>query len=163
MTDYPREKQPARTRIPEASYLPAREEPLPEASPGIVSFLSNMERKGKWQFPRRVRALAVLGNIELDLREAEVGLGVSIIEVVSVLGNIDIIVPPEIAVECEGDALIGSFSVHYDKRVGRAVANPERTVRITGNAYLASVNVKVKGPNKSMLARLGRTFDADRR
>ena len=163
MPDYQSEQQRNKSMMPESSYIPAREESLPEASPGVVSFLSNMERKGKWQFPRRMRALAVLGNIELDLREAEVGLGVSIIEVVSVLGNIDIIVPPEIAVECDGDALIGSFSVHYDKRVGRAVANPERTIRISGNAYLASVTVKIKGPNKSMLARLGRTFDADRR
>jgi len=37
---------------------------------GVVSFLSSNEREGRWQLPRRYRALAVLGNVELDLRRA---------------------------------------------------------------------------------------------
>ena len=37
---------------------------------GVVSFLSSTEREGPWELPRRFRALAVLGNIELDLRGA---------------------------------------------------------------------------------------------
>ena len=55
-------------------------EELVRATPamsGVVSFLSSTERKGRWQLPRRFSALAVMGNVELDLREAEVGFGVS--------------------------------------------------------------------------------------
>jgi predicted membrane protein len=110
-----------------------------------------------------MRALAVLGNIELDLREAEIGFGVSVIEAVSVLGNIEVTVPPEVAVECEGDALLGNFTVQYEGRVNTGLANRDRTIRITGNAYLASVTIKVKGPDEDMLARLGRTFGRNRR
>jgi cell wall-active antibiotic response 4TMS protein YvqF len=125
-------------------------------STGIVSFLSNNERSGRWQLPRRMRALAVLGNVEIDLREAEVGPGVSVIEAVAVLGNIEVTVPPDIAVECDGDALLGSFTLQYEGRVNTAIANRERIVRLTGNAYVASVTVRVKGPDEPVLARVGR-------
>ena len=158
MPDYESEKQQTRTTIPEASYVPAREDQPLDPSSGLVSFLSSTERQGPWHLPRRMRALAVLGNIELDLREAEVGYGVSVIEAVSVLGNIEITVPPEIAIECEGDALLGNFSVEYKGKVNTAAANRDRTIRITGNAYLASVTVRVKGPDKPIMARLGSTF-----
>src|SRR4051794_27815053 len=56
---------------------------------GVVSFLSSNERQGRWELPRHFRALAVLGNVELDLREANVGYGLSVIEAVAVMGNIE--------------------------------------------------------------------------
>jgi len=130
---------------------------------GVVAFLSSSEREGIWELPRHLRALAVLGNVELDLRNAIVGVGVSVIEAVAVLGNVEITVPPEIAVECDGDALLGSFTLQYEGRVNTAVASRERAVRVTGTAYLASVTVRVKGPDEDMLTRLGRNLVAKRR
>src|SRR5436305_12056773 len=110
---------------------------------GVVSFLSNTERQGPWQLPRRFRALAVLGNVELDLRGAEVGYGLSEIEAVAVLGNVEITVPPDIAVECDGDSFIGSFVLKYDGRVRPSMASRDRIVRVTGSAYAGSVTVSV--------------------
>src|SRR5438045_6233004 len=95
--------------------------PISSSISGVVSFLSSNERKGRWQLPRRFRALAVLGNVELALREAEIGYGLSVIEAVAVLGNIEITVPPDVAVECDGDGLLGSFALKYRRR-----ANPSR-------------------------------------
>ncbi|HUQ99539.1 MAG TPA: LiaF domain-containing protein [Gemmatimonadaceae bacterium] len=164
MPDYQDEKQRAETRIPSASYVPAREDyPAADPATGIVSFLSSTERDGHFRVPRRMRIVAVMGNVELDLREAEIGLGVSVIEAVSVMGNIEITVPPDVAIECEGDALLGTFSVEYKGKVNTAAASRDKTIRITGNAYLASVTVRVKGPDEAMLARLGRTFGRHRR
>ena len=105
----------------------------------------------------------MLGNVELDLRDADIESGVSVIEAVGVMGNIEVTVPPEVAVECDGDALLGNFTLQYAGRINTGLANSDRTVRITGNAYLASVTVKVKGPDEPILARLGRTFGRDRR
>ena len=121
---------------------------------GVVSFLSSNEREGRWELPRNFRALAVLGNVELDLREAVIGIGVSLIEAVAVMGNIEIIVPPDVAVESEGDSLLGSFVVKYQGGVSPSAATGLRTVRITGTAYAASVEINVKGPDEGMLARL---------
>ena len=125
---------------------------------GVVSFLSSTQREGRWQLPRRFRALAVLGNIELDLRDAEVGYGVSVIEAVAVMGNIEITIPPEIAVECDGDSLMGTFTLKYKGRANPSAASRDRVVRVVGTAYAGSVAVNVKGPDEAMLAKLGRNL-----
>jgi hypothetical protein len=128
------------------------------AMSGVVSFLSSTEREGRWQLPRRFRALAVMGNVELDLREAEVGFGVSVIEAVAFMGNIEITIPPEIAVECDGDSLMGTFTLKYRGGANAAAASRERTVRVVGSAYAGSVSVNVKGPDEAMLAKIGRNL-----
>src|SRR3954464_9055445 len=101
----------------DAQYNPASYALAPETSRGgVVSFLSSTEREGRWQLPRRFRALAVLGNVELDLRQADVGYGMSVIEAVAVLGNVEIKVSPDVTVECDGDSFMGSFTLKYEGR-----------------------------------------------
>jgi Cell wall-active antibiotics response 4TMS YvqF len=121
---------------------------------GVVSFLSSNEREGRWPLPRLFRALAVLGNVELDLRDAEIGYGLSVIEAVAVLGNVEIKVPPDVAVDCDGDSFMGSFTVKYEGRASPAMANRERMLRVTGSAYAGAVTVMVKGPDEDFFARI---------
>jgi hypothetical protein len=149
-------------RLTNPSLEPAREYPAgemtrPHSHAGVVSFLSSNEKKGRWEMPRHFRALAVLGSVELDLREAEVGYGLSVIEAVTVMGNIELTIPPHITVECDGDSLLGTFTLKY---VGTSPtqASPDRVIRITGTAYIGAVSVTVKGPGRKMLERLARRF-----
>src|SRR5213082_1926143 len=147
---------------------PGRSGPQSEAAPlvpeqrrtmaGVVSFLSSNERQGPWELPRRFRALAVLGNVELDLRGAEIGYGLSVIEAVAVMGNVEITVPPEIAVECDGDSFLGTFTLKYQGRASPSMASRERTVRVTGSAYAGAVTVNVKPLGDSSLKRFSRNF-----
>jgi len=132
--------------------------PTSRSMSGVVSFLSSTERQGPWELPRRFRALAVLGNVELDLRRAEVGYGLSEIEAVAVLGNVEITVPPDIAVECDGDSFMGSFVLKYDRRASPSMASRDRIVRVSGSAYAGSVTINVKGPDEDVMKRLGRTL-----
>jgi cell wall-active antibiotic response 4TMS protein YvqF len=138
-----------------AQYNPAAYPLAPETSRGgVVSFLSSNEREGRWELPRHFRALAVLGNVELDLRDATIGIGVSFIEAVAVMGNIEITVPPDVAVESDGDSLLGSFVVKYKSGATPGATTGLKTLRITGTAYASSVEITVKGPDQGMLARL---------
>ena len=121
---------------------------------GVVSFLSSNEREGRWQLPRRFRALAVLGNVELDLREAEIGYGLSLIEAVAVLGNVEIKVSPDVAVECDGDSFMGTFTLKYEGRASPSMATRDKIVRVTGSAYAGSVTVMVKGPDEDFFSRI---------
>ena len=124
---------------------------------GVVSFLSSTEREGRWELPRRFRALAVMGNVELDLRAADVGYGLSVIEAVAVMGNVEITVPPEIAVECDGDSFLGTFTLKCHGRASPSLASRERTLRVTGSAYAGAVTVSVRGPDDvNVLKRLRR-------
>jgi len=137
------------------------EEP-PTHIAGVVGFLSSTEREGRWLMPRHLRALAVLGSVELDLRDALIEVGVSVIEVAAVLGSVKITVPPEIAIECNGDAFLGNFTLKYKGRVNTAIASRERTIRVMGTAYGASVSVIVQGPEEDVFTRLGRNFGLTR-
>ena len=130
---------------------PARAQPTivaPELVPerrGSVAVLSNVNRTGDWVLPRLFRAAAILGNIEIDLTRARVGPGTSHIEIATFLGNVTVVVPPELRVECEVDPLVGSFEVTHD---ARSTTSPDApVVRITGTVVLASVEVKVVDPN----------------
>lgn len=133
----------------------------PQSTSGVVSFLSSNEREGRWHLPRRFRALAVMGSVELDLRTAEIGYGLSVIEAVAVMGNIEITISPDITVESDGDGLLGSFVLKYDGRANPALASRDKVIRVTGTAYLSAVTIRVKGPDEKLLARLGRTLGFD--
>ena len=96
------------------------------------------------------------------MRAAEIGYGLSVIEAVAVMGNIEIMVSPDIAVECDGDSLLGSFVLKYDGRANPAAASRDKVVSITGTAYAGAVTVTVKGPDEKFLAMIGRNFGIGR-
>jgi len=149
-----------------ASYgaLPPHGDPATygSSSAGVVSFLSSTERQGRWPLPRQFRALAVMGSVELDLREAEIGYGLSVIEAVAVMGNIEITIPPHITVECDGDSLLGTFTLKYAGKASPTQASRDRVIRVSGTAYAGAVTVAVKGPDEKMLQKLARTFGMER-
>ena len=64
-----------------------------------------------------------------------IGLGVSFIEAVAVMGNIEITVPPDVAVESDGDAVLGSFVV-------AAGAVPRRSPRLRDHRWYGSSGMR---------------------
>ena len=112
---------------------------------GTVSFLSSVKREGDWILPRNYRALTVMGSLELDLTRARIGSGTTLIELVSVMGSVSVVVPPDLRLECEGDPFVGSFEV---TRNTPSTTSPDAPlVRIKGSAVLGSVEIKVIDPN----------------
>ena len=163
MSEYDPEDYRATDRsLERASTYTADELARSRSAAGVVSFLSSNERKGRWEMPRQFRALAVLGNVQLDLREAEIGYGLSVVEAVAVMGSIDVTIPPHITVECDGDSLLGTFTLKYEGKASPSAASRDRVIRITGTAYAGAVTVTVKGPDERMLDRLARTFGMER-
>jgi adenylate cyclase len=84
----------------------------------VFSILSSNRRTGVWRVPRRLQAVAVMGSLELDLRGAEFEPGVTEIDVLNVMGSVEIIVPTGIAVECDGIGVLGNFdstNVHAER------------------------------------------------
>jgi hypothetical protein len=108
-------------------------------SPDALAVLGNLQRSGAWRLEGGSRAVAVLGNIELDLRDVALPPGVTELTCRAVFGNIEITVPPNLAVECVGAGILGSFSsVHRipaEGEGGRAV------LRILGSAVFGNVEV----------------------
>ena len=85
-----------------------------------------------------------MGNAELDLTSARMGQGTSQIEIRCVLANVEITVPHDIRVLCDGDGMVGSFDVVRVGDTRHAADAP--TLRISGTAYAGNVTVKIVGP-----------------
>jgi hypothetical protein len=133
--------------------LPAREQPPARGRPGsegrgIVSIFGDNRKTGRWIVPERFRVFSVFGSAKVDLREAVLQYPVTVIEALAVCADIQILVPPGVIVECDGDALLGAFTVSENKRSKRTAPRPldGPVVRVEGSAYLASVTVKVRPP-----------------
>lgn len=138
-TPYPVDQrgQPARlARIVPENMIPERT--------GVTVWWSNIIREGEWLFPRNFRAFTFMGNVELDLTSARMGAGVSEIEIRCILANVEITVPPDIRVLCDGDGIVGNFEV---LRIGEAPPPPDDapTLKVSGTAYAGSVTVKIMG------------------
>lgn len=131
---------------------------------GLVSIFSENKKQGRWELPRHMRVLAIFGSAEVDLRDAVIGPGVSVIEALTIFGNIEIIVPPEINVECDGDAFLGEFTMRRSKRGPASVPAPlgAPVVQVIGDAFVATVAVHVKAPRETTtMRRLARKFGLD--
>ncbi len=112
-----------------------------------VSVLGSSKRSGRWIPARKTLAIGVLGGHSFDFREALLGPGVTDLNVLAVLGGIEIIVPPDMAVEVDGMGLLGSFQHKTDVPLR---ANPDLpTLRVRGLAVLGGVEVKVRHPGET--------------
>ncbi len=135
--------------------VPGQELPTTPAR-GIVSFFSENRKEGRWAVPRHLRVVSVFASVKVDLREAVLQHRESVIEAMAVLAEVQIIVPPDVIVECDGDAFMGAFTLSDGKRKGAVTAAPPPgapIVRVIGSAYLGNVTVKVRPSKSSVLAR----------
>lgn len=112
-----------------------------------VSVWGGRTRTGRWTPPRRHRAVAVQGGIELDYREARLEAGVYDLRAVAVMGAVEVIVPPGLHVEVGGTAILGSF----EHEGGQGAPGPDAPViRIGGFALMGSVEVVVEEPGRPL-------------
>lgn len=131
-------------------------------TPVVVALMGGNSRGGRWRPSERVVAVAVMGGVELDFREAIMEPGVTEVVVLALMGGVEIIVPPEIEVHTGGLAVMGGVE-HKDDRpadsptrslpgaleraqrsAGHSVAGePGRTARGQGTEAAATVGLEV--------------------
>jgi hypothetical protein len=105
---------------------------------GTVAILSNARRDADWILPRLFRVFTFWGNTELDLTNVLLGPGTSVIEIRCIMGNVEITVPPDLRVESEVDAVLGSAGT---ARAASTSSPDALTVRI-GTTFLGSIEIK---------------------
>lgn len=108
----------------------------------LAAVLGGTNRIGRWTPPRRLRVLAIMGGAELDFREATLQPGVTEVVISAIMGGVSIIVPPQLAVEMDGTAIMGGFA-HSER--APAQHDPERPVlRVRGVAVMGGVDIKTR-------------------
>ncbi|HEX7301950.1 DUF1707 SHOCT-like domain-containing protein [Lentzea sp.] len=115
-----------------------------------VAFWSGVDRKGEWVVPRMHNAVAIMGGVELDLTHARFAEQEVTISVFAFWGGVEIRVPDDINVNVDGFGFMGAFEERLPSR--RHIPGAP-TVRITGLAIMAGVEVKGPKKKKSQILR----------
>ena len=103
--------------VPSSPAVPAR--PTGGDREWVVAVMGDSRREGRWRVERPLSAVAVMGDVVLDLRGAEVPHGNVDITAVAVMGDVKVYVPDGVDVELSGFAVMG------DKKVRVRAAVPQ--------------------------------------
>ena len=109
-----------------------------------IAILSGARRAGAWVLPPSYVAVAVMGGVELDLREAQFSEPEVTLHAYTVMGGIQITVPEDVDVDVSGIAFMGGFDHNAS---GPGVPGAPR-LRVLGFALMGGVEVRRKGPSK---------------
>ncbi|MGH3386866.1 MAG: DUF1707 SHOCT-like domain-containing protein [Nocardioidaceae bacterium] len=104
------------------------------------AILSESKRTGAWVVPASYTATSVLGQVELDLRDASFEQSEVEIRCSSILGEIKVLVRPDVTVIDQVGTFLGEFKLR-DKRRAEPPPAGGPVVRISGHAVLGSVTV----------------------
>lgn len=132
----------------EARHAPAMARRDEQKNTGFqLALLGGSDRKGAWIPPKTLHTLALMGGAGLDFREAHFGPGVTEVNVLAVMGGVDIIVPPGVTVETAGFGIMGGFDGHSQTV---ATDDPSAPVlRIRGLAVMGGIDVKMMLPGET--------------
>ena len=133
--------------------LPAPAQPQPARALAVPAthlrcIFSGVERRGAWQVPQCLTLSCVFGGAELDLTEAKLADGETVIELQCLFGGAVIYVPPGLPVVCDGTAIFGGFV----DRAGQGEQPVDATrphLRVSGFALFGGV--EVRGPKRGRL------------
>ncbi len=119
----------------------AKEVGLAAPKKRLRSLFSSVERHGAWVVPAELSVAATFGSVVLDFRVARLTAATTVVDVRVIFGSLEIIVPPDLSVECEGEGIFGSFATHGDGQIP-APGRPRLVIR--GRALFGSVDVHTR-------------------
>ncbi len=107
----------------------------------IVAIFGGATRKGAWHAEPVIDVLTVFGGAELDFREAVLPGKEVTLRATSVLGGVEVTVPPEMRVIDNGSAILGGREI---KGGPESVGPDSPVLRIEGICVLGGIEVRRK-------------------
>lgn len=146
--------QPVRNPVPRVSSAPVIRHADHAPERRYLAVMSNLHKSGDWTPSRLTSIKAVMANVKIDLRDATFVDREIEFDILAVMSETTILVPPGVRVECDGFAFMGEFSDRHDA----SGDDPDAPViRIRGTSVMASVVVKTRLPGETKLAAWRRT------
>jgi hypothetical protein len=112
-----------------------------------IAIMGGYEKKGEWMPPRRLHSLAIMGGAGLDFREAKMPPGTTEVNILAIMGGVEVLVPPGLAVETHGFGLMGGFEGVDQAGVDTDPDAPRLVIR--GMAIMGGVEVAVRLPGET--------------
>ncbi len=104
-----------------------------------VSLMSGVSRRGRWRVAPHSVVVAVMGGCCLDLRSATIEGTEVVIDVLALMGCVDVIVPEGVDVDLQGLAIMGG----KESRIAPVPVRPGTPlVRVRGLAVMGGVVVR---------------------
>ncbi len=125
--------------------------------------MGSIERGGRWTVARRMKLRVFWGNAELDFREASIAPGITEIEIHCTMGNVELILPPDLAIEVDVSSLMGNVEEKHRKPVDHDPNRP--MLRVTGRVTMGNLEITtlLRGETKRDLRQREREDRWDRR
>lgn len=120
--------------------------PEPEARQLLFALLGGTERTGRWRPARAITVFTVMGGAELDFREARLAAGETEVFLFCVMGGAHIIVPPDLAIDASGMAIMGGFE-HRQRERQADEASP--LLKLRGFCLMGGVEIETRLPGES--------------
>jgi hypothetical protein len=137
-----------------ASAEPAGAVPSSRRAGRMIAILGGVSRKGTWHPEPVMTILTVLGGAELDFRDAVLPGKEIVLRATSVLGGIEVTVPPEMRVVDSGSAILGGREIAGNS--DEALSPDAPVLRIEGVCVLGGIEVKRKARKLPKQLRRGR-------
>lgn len=126
---------PAAAAAPTTSPAVAAGAPGPPAS---VAIMCGARRSGPWLVPAAYQAIAIMGGVDLDLRQATFAAPEVTIRAFCLMGGVTITVTEQMTVDVAGLGLMGGFD-HSASTPGTPGAP---TIRVVGCACMGGVAIR---------------------
>ncbi|GAB3748303.1 DUF1707 SHOCT-like domain-containing protein [Nocardiopsis nanhaiensis] len=135
-------RAPSDFRSPRPVYGAGRIVDQPATSHSALVVMGGADRSGDWVVPGTFVAAAVMGGIELDLREARFTQRETTIWICAVMGGIGVVVPDDIQVRVHGLPIMGGFGIEGNTP---SVVEPDAPiVHIRGIAVMGGAGVEYR-------------------
>lgn len=128
-------------RRPEPGRDTVARPPVRTSSHVAFAVMGGTRRVGRWAPPANMVAVAIMGGVELDFRDAVLSGEEVEINCFAFWGAVEIVVPPDVHVDTHGFAIMGGFDQEAELDVTAPPGAP--VIRINGLAIMGAVEVKV--------------------
>lgn len=113
----------------------------------LRAIMSSIERRGRWIVPRQLDARVFWGNVELDFRDASLAPGVTVLDVRVTMGNLELILPPALAIDVDVSSFAGNVEERHRVPVDSDPARP--LLRVTGAVRFGNLEITTRLPGES--------------
>ncbi len=109
--------------------------------------MSSVERRGRWTVPTSLRTNVFWGHVELDFRDASMGPGVTTLDVSVTMGNLELILPPWLAIDVDVSSFAGNVEEHH--RIPPDADPSQPILRVTGAVRFGNLEISTRLPGES--------------
>lgn len=109
--------------------------------------MSSVEREGRWIVPKDNAMRIFWGNAVLDFREASLAPGVTTIDVRVTMGNLELILPPDLSIDVDVSSVMGNVEQRHRLPVDPDPSHP--MLRVIGRVVMGNLEISTLLPGET--------------